>query len=143
MVATLKDVATLAGVSRTTVSFVINDVPEANISAQTRERVWAAVEKLGFRPNEMATICEVRFKRRPSSHTIKKILATEPAPAGVQRRFPLYAEMTDPLQRRGALVRLHTEGWNVASIAGYLGTTRRRVYETMKRWITEKVYGRG
>jgi transposase InsO family protein len=38
-------------------------------------------------------------------------------------------------------VRLHTEGWNVASIAGYLGTTRRRVYETMKRWITEQVYG--
>src|SRR5215207_1318266 len=94
-----------------------------------------------FRPNELATICEVRFERRPSSHTIQKILATEPAPAGVQRRFPLYAEMTDPLQRRGAIVRLHTEGWNVASIAGYLGTTRRRVYETMKRWITEKVYG--
>jgi LacI family transcriptional regulator len=48
------DVANLAGVSRTTVSLVINDVPETSISAPTRERVWAAVEKLGFRPNEMA-----------------------------------------------------------------------------------------
>jgi putative transposase len=106
-----------------------------------RAIVQLKAEYPAFRPNELATICEVRFKRRPSSHTIKKILATEPAPDGVQRRYPLYAEMTDPLQRRGAIVRLHTEGWNVASIAGYLGTTRRRVYETMKRWITEKVYG--
>jgi putative transposase len=106
-----------------------------------RAIVQLKAEYSAFRPNELATICEVRFKRRPSSHTIKKILATELAPAVVQRRFPLYAEMPDPLQRRGAIVRLHTEGWNVASIAGYLGTTRRRVYETMKRWITEKVYG--
>src|SRR5690349_7281961 len=90
-----------------------------------------------FRPNELATICEVRFERRPSSHTIQKILATEPPPAEVVRRFPPYAEMADPSERRGAILRLHSEGWNVASIAGYLGTTRRRVYETMKRWWEE------
>jgi putative transposase len=90
-----------------------------------------------FRPNELATICEVRFERRPSSHTIQKILATEPPPAEVVRRFPLYAEMADPSERRGAILRLHSEGWNVASIAGYLSTTRRRVYETMKRWWEE------
>jgi transposase InsO family protein len=90
-----------------------------------------------FRPNELATICEVRFERRPSSHTIQKILATEPAPAEVVRRFPRYAELADPSERRGAILRLHSEGWNVASIAGYLGTTRRRVYETMKRWWEE------
>jgi putative transposase len=90
-----------------------------------------------FRANELATICEVRFERRPSRTTIKKILATEPAPAGAQRRFPRYAEMADPTERRGAILRLHAEGWNIASIAGYLGTTRRRVYETMKRWWQE------
>src|SRR6187549_3813241 len=90
-----------------------------------------------FRPNELATICEVRFERRPSSHTIQKILATEPAPAEVVRRFPRNAELADPSERRGAILRLHSEGWNVASIAGYLGTTRRRFYETMKRWWDE------
>jgi putative transposase len=73
-----------------------------------------------FRPNELATICEVRFERRPSSHTIQKILATEPRPLDVQRRFPRYAEMPDHVERRGAIVRLHAEGWNIASIAGYL-----------------------
>lgn len=49
-----RDVAQRAGVSRTTVSFVINDVEDANIPAETRQRVWDAVRELGFRPNEMA-----------------------------------------------------------------------------------------
>ena len=57
------------------------------------------------------------------------------APAEVQRRFPRYAEMTDPIERRGAIVRLHAEGWNIASIAGYLETSRPTVYATLKRWI--------
>ena len=88
-----------------------------------------------FRPNELATICYIRFNRRPSSHTVKKILAEETPPAQVLRRFLPYAEITDPVERRGAIVRLHAEGWNIASIAGYLETTRRRVYETLSRWV--------
>jgi transposase InsO family protein/transposase len=94
-----------------------------------------------FRPNELATICQTRFERRPSRATIKKILkkilATEPRPVEVVRRFPRYAEMTDPVERRGAILRLHAEGWNNTSIGGYLGTTRRRAYETLKRWWDE------
>lgn len=48
------DVARLAAVSRTTVSFVVNNVPNVNIAQETRDRVWAAVEQLGWRPNAMA-----------------------------------------------------------------------------------------
>ena len=48
------DVARLAGVSQTTVSFVVNDVPNINILQETRDRVWAAVEELGWQPNAMA-----------------------------------------------------------------------------------------
>jgi len=51
---TMEDVAELAGVSQTTVSFVINDTPGVSISDETRERVWAAVEELGYRPNVLA-----------------------------------------------------------------------------------------
>ncbi len=94
-----------------------------------------------FRPNELATICEVRFERRPSSHTIQKICATEPRPAEIQRRFPRYAEMTDPSERRGAIVRLHAEGWNIASIAGYLEISRPTVHAAVKRWITDGIFG--
>src|SRR3954470_6870808 len=103
--------------------------------------VQLKAEYPAFRPNELATICEVRFERRPSSHTVQKILATEPRPAEVQRRFPRYAEMADPSERRGAIVRLHAEGWNIASIAGYLETSRPTVHATVKRWITEGVFG--
>jgi len=48
------DVARLSGVSQTTVSFVINDVPYANISEKTRAAVLKAVKQLGYTPNAMA-----------------------------------------------------------------------------------------
>jgi LacI family transcriptional regulator, galactose operon repressor len=51
---TMNDVARLAGVSQTTVSFVLNKTPNVSIPEETRERVWAAVEKLGYRPNALA-----------------------------------------------------------------------------------------
>jgi len=103
--------------------------------------VQLKVEYPAFRPNELATICEVRFNRRPGRHTIQRILATEPPPTETRRRFPLYAEMADAIERRGAIVRLHAEGWNIASIAGYLETSRPTVYATLKRWVTEGVNG--
>lgn len=47
--ATIRDVAALAGVGIKTVSRVINE--EANVSAQTRERVLRAVQALKFQPH--------------------------------------------------------------------------------------------
>src|SRR3984893_18386388 len=47
-------VARAAGVSQTTVSLVVNDVPNANIPQVTRDRIWAAVHELGWRPNALA-----------------------------------------------------------------------------------------
>jgi DNA-binding LacI/PurR family transcriptional regulator len=49
---TIKDVAARAGVSRQTVSRVINDKGE--IRSQTRQRVLAAIDELGYRPNAAA-----------------------------------------------------------------------------------------
>lgn len=46
--ATSADVAQRAGVSRTTVSFVLNDRPNANIADETRRRVLAAAAELGY-----------------------------------------------------------------------------------------------
>jgi len=59
------DVACLAGVSQTTVSFVVNNVPDINIPQETRDRIWAVVEELGWRPNAMARGLSLR-----RSHTI-------------------------------------------------------------------------
>lgn len=49
---TLKDVAREAGVSTMTVSRVINN--KEHISEETRERVLAVCERLGYRPNQFA-----------------------------------------------------------------------------------------
>lgn len=47
---TSKNVADHAGVSRTTVSFVLNNVEGVQISAETRKKVHAAAEALGYVP---------------------------------------------------------------------------------------------
>jgi LacI family transcriptional regulator len=51
---TSQDVADLAGVSRTTVSFVLNDVKGLNISTETRRRVLEAAENLNYVPDATA-----------------------------------------------------------------------------------------
>lgn len=48
------DVARLAGVSRTTVSLVLNNAPNAHISPETRRRVLEAARKLGYVPHAPA-----------------------------------------------------------------------------------------
>ena len=49
-----QDVAELAGVSRTTVSFVLNDVPGVKISEETRKRVLRAARQLNYYPTAAA-----------------------------------------------------------------------------------------
>ncbi len=51
---TSRQVAALAGVSQTTVSFVLNGVESANISAETRQRVVEAAHQLGYVPDAAA-----------------------------------------------------------------------------------------
>jgi LacI family transcriptional regulator len=49
-----EDVAREAGVSRTTVSFVLNNTPGKSIPESTRQRVLDAAGRLGYTPNEDA-----------------------------------------------------------------------------------------
>jgi len=59
----MHDVARLAGVSQTTVSFVVNNVTSVAISQETRDRVWAAIHALGWRPNAMARSLRTRHSQ--------------------------------------------------------------------------------
>jgi len=68
-----KDVAALAGVSMTTVSFVLNDRAGANISPETRKRVLAAAAELGYQPHASA-----RGLAGGRSHTIGLVLRQSP-----------------------------------------------------------------
>lgn len=69
---TSADVATRAGVSRTTVSFVLNDRAMA-ISPATRERVLEAARELGYYPHAPA-----RQLAHGRSHTIGLVLLQSP-----------------------------------------------------------------
>ncbi len=51
---TSRDVARLAGVSQTTVSLIINDVPTVTITPETRARVHQAISTLDYHPHEGA-----------------------------------------------------------------------------------------
>lgn len=51
---TMGDVATRAGVSRTAVSFVLNDRPDASLAPATRRRILDAAAALSYRPNAWA-----------------------------------------------------------------------------------------
>jgi len=51
---TIKDVAKKAGVSITTVSFVLNKRPDVAISEAVRKRVWEAARVLDYHPSAMA-----------------------------------------------------------------------------------------
>ncbi len=76
---TSRDVAARAGVSRTTVSFVLNGVKQAGISEETRQRVLAAVEELGYVPDAAA-----QALARGRTHTIGLVFhRTQPHPTAV------------------------------------------------------------
>ncbi|MDP9488216.1 MAG: helix-turn-helix domain-containing protein, partial [Actinomycetota bacterium] len=94
-----------------------------------------------MRDNEIATVCYVRFGKRPHGRTVRRVLETGPTAIRMFRRFDPYREIPVAEERRLAVVTLHSEGWNVKSIAGYLRTSRPTVYRTLKKWIAEGVHG--
>jgi putative transposase len=109
--------------------------PGRNLPPEMRQLIVdLKTEHPGFTPHEIATICFLRFERRPSDHTVKRVLADGPTPTVTKRRYLPYAQIADPYQRRRAIVDLHAEGWSNTTIAAYLQTPRHRVYEVLKRW---------
>src|SRR5215216_603690 len=116
---TSQDVANLAGVSRTSVSFVLNDVPGVSISVATRQRVLDAAKKLNYSPN-------IAGKKLVSgkSYTIGLVLCQSPEQiftdaflpqvipgveqAAIQQGFHVLLKPVDP-DDAGGYARLITE----------------------------------
>jgi LacI family transcriptional regulator len=74
---TMQDVAALAGVSQSTVSVVVNKrEAEIGISEETRERVLAVIEKLGYRPNLAAR--GLRLQRSRTFGLVTDSVASSP-----------------------------------------------------------------
>ncbi|BAW94075.1 sugar-binding domain protein [Actinomyces sp. Chiba101] len=58
--ATMADIAKVAGVSRTTVSFVLNNRPDSRIPETTRSRILQAARDLDYRPQGTASLAHPR-----------------------------------------------------------------------------------
>jgi DNA-binding LacI/PurR family transcriptional regulator len=69
---TIKDVARAANVSHSTVSYILNNSQAAQrISAATKERVWSAIERLGYKSNPIG-----RALQRGYSHQVTLLIVT-------------------------------------------------------------------
>ncbi|WSB30373.1 LacI family transcriptional regulator [Streptomyces sp. NBC_01788] len=85
-VPTSADVARLAGVSRATVSYVLNNTRAVRISEPTRRRVHEAAEELGYVPHAAA-------RSLRAGHSRMVLMPAPALPAG-----PLYSRFLDELQ---------------------------------------------
>ncbi|MEU2221603.1 LacI family DNA-binding transcriptional regulator [Streptomyces sp. NPDC018347] len=83
---TSADVARLAGVSRATVSYVLNNATAVRISEATRERVREAARELGYVPHAAA-------RSLRAGHSRMVLMPTPAIPAG-----PLYSRFLSELQ---------------------------------------------
>ncbi|MFJ4685319.1 LacI family DNA-binding transcriptional regulator [Streptomyces sp. NPDC091377] len=91
-VPTSADVARLAGVSRATVSYVLNNTSAVRISEPTRRRVHEAAKELGYVPHAAA-------RSLRAGHSRIVLMPSPTFPVG-----PLYGQFLDDLQ--GAVGRL-------------------------------------
>jgi DNA-binding LacI/PurR family transcriptional regulator len=85
-VPTSADVARLAGVSRATVSYVLNNTSAVRISEPTRRRVHRAAEELGYVPHAAA-------RSLRAGHSRMVLMPAPAVPAG-----PLYSQFFNELQ---------------------------------------------
>jgi hypothetical protein len=82
------------------------------IPTEIRQHLLALqAEYPAFHARELVQICDVRFAHRPSPHTVKRILAEAPVASVATRRYLPYHQISEPAQRRLAVIRLHSEGW--------------------------------
>lgn len=103
------DVAREAGVSQTTVSYVLNNVTHQKISEETRQRIFAAVDKLGYTPSAAA-----RTLRTGRSNIVLLLLANIPLGSTATE---LIEHLTADLEQHGLSVLTRIErGRTVTSL---------------------------
>src|SRR5713101_1686340 len=98
-------------------------------------------EMLTMSWREIAEVCYVQYGRRPDHKNVKRIATSGLRPSLKERRYQPWHQIPDPAERKLAVVRLHSEGWSITSIAAYLQVNRKTIYATLQRWAEEGVAG--
>ncbi len=110
---TMKDVARLAGVSIQTVSMVVND--KAVVSPETRDRILAAIDELGYRPQAVG-----RSLRTGSTRTIGLFVS--------DITNPFFARMADAVEDHA-----HRAGYNLILYNTHSDPERERTLPSHRR----------
>ncbi len=90
---------------------------------------------------EIAEVCYIRTGRQPDHKSVKHIATSGPSPSLQAWRYQPWHQISSPTERRLAVVRLHSEGWSITSIATYLDVSRPTIYATLQRWAEEEFAG--
>lgn len=117
----IKDVAREAGVSTTTVSYVLNDTPSQTISAETIQRVREAVRKLNYVPNQAAS----SLKNKKTNLIGVVIPQTEP---GKEFMFsnPFYGDLLSEIEYSARLSGYHILLTGTGDGESYINIARNR-----------------
>lgn len=90
-----------------------------------------------FNLNEIANIVYVHSGRKSDVRTVQNVLEGSALPLKIVRLFAPYHRLPKGRERRMAVVSLHSTGWSVKAIAGYLKINRDTVYQVLRRWVRE------
>jgi len=115
---TLEEVAQLAGVSRSTVSRVVNDHP--NVRPEVREQVWEVIRQVGYQPHAVA-----RSLVTSRSHVIGMII-----PEAVTT---LFTDPFFPLLLRGATEACNSHQYQLMLSLFTANTDRQEIYQRILR----------
>lgn len=116
---TIKDVARLAGVSKTTVARVVNR-EDHRVSAETRERVLKAVQMLGYERNAIAS----------SLRTNQTFIVALSIPDIMNPFWPEVARgVQDTLEAQGYTIALLNSDWDAQRENNHLQTVRRNHFD--------------
>jgi transposase len=94
-----------------------------------------------LRNNEIAAIIYATLQCSIDHKTVQRILKAYP-PA-VQERLPFsrFHDYQNPYEARVEVIKLYYRGWNVQSISGFLGVSRKHIYTLLERFEHEMFAG--
>lgn len=107
----MKDVATAAGVARSTVSLALRH--DRSIPPATRARIFAAAEQLGYKVNPLvaALMASLHARRTSHKHTVLAYVTSDPEDAP-WRTYRVFVEI-----REGAAQRAADLGYRIEELA--------------------------
>jgi transposase len=90
---------------------------------------------------ETANIIYATMGARIDYKTVQRILERHPIAQQPRLPLPKFHDYKDPYQARLEVIKLYYRGWNIRSISGFLGLSRKHIYTLLARFEEEQFAG--